>query len=74
MATHSNILAWKISWAEEPGRLRSIELHTTEEISAHILNENLASYSQRLFWKFPQNDVCPSEAILILSIFYFLEA
>ena len=24
MATHSNILAWKIPWTEEPGRLRSI--------------------------------------------------
>ena len=23
MATHSNILAWKIPWAEEPGRLQS---------------------------------------------------
>ena len=25
MATHSNTLAWKISWTEEPGRLQSIE-------------------------------------------------
>ena len=24
MATHSNILAWKISWTEEPGGLQSI--------------------------------------------------
>ena len=24
MATHSSILAWKISWTEEPGKLRSI--------------------------------------------------
>ena len=24
MATHSNILAWKILWTEEPGRLYSI--------------------------------------------------
>ena len=24
MATYSSILAWKISWTEEPGRLRSI--------------------------------------------------
>ena len=23
MATHSNTLAWKISWTEEPGRLQS---------------------------------------------------
>ena len=26
MATHSNILAWKIPWMEEPGRLQSIGL------------------------------------------------
>ena len=24
MATHSSILAWEISWTEEPGRLQSI--------------------------------------------------
>ena len=24
MATHSTILAWKIPWTEEPGRLRSM--------------------------------------------------
>ena len=24
MATHSSILAWKIPWMEEPGRLQSI--------------------------------------------------
>ena len=26
MATHSNILAWKITWTEKPGRLQSMEL------------------------------------------------
>ena len=26
MATHSNILAWKILWTEKPGRLESISL------------------------------------------------
>ena len=25
MATHSSILAWKIPWTEEPGRLQSVE-------------------------------------------------
>ena len=28
MATHSSILAWKISWMEEPGRLQSTGLQT----------------------------------------------
>ena len=26
MATHSSILAWRIPWTEEPGRLQSVEL------------------------------------------------
>ena len=26
MATHSSILAWKIRWTEEPGRLQSMGL------------------------------------------------
>ena len=28
MATHSNILAWKIPWMEEPGRLQSMALQS----------------------------------------------
>ena len=27
MATHSSILAWRIPWTEEPGRLQSIGSH-----------------------------------------------
>ena len=27
VATHFSILAWKIPWTEEPGRLQSIEDH-----------------------------------------------
>ena len=30
MATHSSILAWRIPWTEEPGRLQSVELDRTE--------------------------------------------
>ena len=29
MTTHSSILAWKIPWTEEPGRLQSIDRVTT---------------------------------------------
>ena len=35
MATHSSILAWKIPWTEEPGRLQSMchkESDTTEQL------------------------------------------
>ena len=30
MAIHSSILAWKIPWMVEPGRLQSMGSHTTE--------------------------------------------
>ena len=26
MATHSNILAWKIPWTQEPGKIQFMEL------------------------------------------------
>jgi len=28
MATHSNILAWRIPWTEKPGKLQSVGLQT----------------------------------------------
>ena len=39
MATHSSTLAWKIPWAEEPGRLQSRgrkESDTTERLHFHV--------------------------------------
>ena len=30
MATHSSILAWKIPWTEEPGRLQSMVVTTSK--------------------------------------------
>ena len=32
MATHSSILAWKIPWMEEPGRLQSMGSLMTERL------------------------------------------
>ena len=31
MATHSSILAWSITWIEEPGGLQSLELQGVEQ-------------------------------------------
>ena len=33
MATHSGILAWKIPWKEEPGRLQSVRLQSRTGLS-----------------------------------------
>ena len=42
MATHSSILAWKSSWAEEPGGLQSMESQKKEtQLSMHALGTAL---------------------------------
>ena len=42
IATHSSILAWKIPWTEEPGRLRKPwgckESDMTEQLSMHAIH------------------------------------
>ena len=42
MATHSSILAWRIPWTEESGRLYSSwdhkELDTTEQLTFHFIS------------------------------------
>ena len=39
MAPHSSILACKVSWTEEPGRLQSMGMHrdTTKRLGTHIV-------------------------------------
>ena len=40
MATHSSILAWKVPWTGEPGRLQYMahkESDTTEQLNHHIM-------------------------------------
>ena len=34
MAPHSSTLAWKIPWAEEPGRLQSMGSHDQSDLAA----------------------------------------
>ena len=38
-ATHSSILAWRIPWTEEPGRLRSMGLQRVNSVAKIQLNE-----------------------------------
>ena len=33
MATHSSILAWRVPWTEEPGRLKYMGSDTTEQLT-----------------------------------------
>ena len=42
MATHSSILAWEISWTEEPGGLQSMGSQRVRQDSAAKLQYNLS--------------------------------
>ena len=60
MATHSSILAWKIPWMEEPGRLQSMGLLSWTRLSDftftfhfHALEKEMATHSSVLAWRIP---------------------
>ena len=60
MATHSNILAWEISWTEEPGGLRFIGMRSWTRLSDftltfhfHELEKEMATHSSILAWRIP---------------------
>ena len=44
MATHSSILAWKIPWTEEPGKLQSIGLQSQDTTKQPHFTSNDCSY------------------------------
>ena len=41
MATHSNILAWRIPWTEKPGGLQSIESDMTQRLNNNKHKNNI---------------------------------
>ena len=61
MAPHSSTLAWKIPWAEEPGRLQSMGLLRVRHNRAtslslfhfHTLEKEMATHCSVLAWRIP---------------------
>ena len=62
MAPHSNTLAWKIPWVEEPGRLQSMDGVTksrtrlsnfTFNFHFHALEKEMATHCSVLAWRIP---------------------
>ena len=54
MAPHSSTLAWKIPWAEEPGRLQSMgSPRVGHDFHFHTLEKETATQSSILAWKIP---------------------
>ena len=57
MAPHSSTVAWKIPWMEEPGRLQSMALLSSAQLSNftftfhfHALEKEMATHSTVLAW------------------------
>ena len=44
IATHSSILAWRISWTEEPGGLQSIASQTGEQADTTEATEHACTH------------------------------
>ena len=60
MATHSSVLAQKIPWMEEPGRLQSMGSRRVGRLSDftftfhfHALEKEMATHSSVLAWRIP---------------------
>ena len=60
VASHSNTLAWKIPWMEEPGRLQSMgslgvghDFTFTFTFHFHALEKEMATHSSVLAWRIP---------------------
>ena len=61
VAPHSNTLAWKIPWTEEPGGLQSLGVAKsrtplsdfTFTFHFHALEKEMATYSSVLAWRIP---------------------
>ena len=60
MAAHSNSLAWKIPWTEEPGRLQSMGSQRVRRLSDftftfhfHALEKEMATHSSAPAWRIP---------------------
>ena len=49
MATHSSILAWKVSWAEEPGGLQSMGVTKSQtQLNSHTHTHTHSSNNQKM--------------------------
>ena len=61
VAPHSSIVAWKIPWMEEPGRLQSMGSRRVRHLLSdftftfpfHVLEKEMATHSSVLAWRIP---------------------
>ena len=67
MTTHSSILAWRIPWTEEPGRVQAMgsqESDMTEWLSTHSDNKMLRTWAHFIIYKIPCHVDCSRWEVL----------
>ena len=72
MATHSSILAWKIPWMEEPGRLQSMVSQRVRHDWATSLSLHFVVQSLIRVWLFATPWTAASQAFLSFTISWSL--
>jgi len=65
MATHSSILAWKIPWSEEPGRLQSIGMQSWTKLRDRTMTTKILIWQH--FANTMKNNVSTNKLIPILQ-------
>ena len=73
MATHSSILAWKILWTEEPGRLQSMESQELDmtEYTHEVWGPGNALYYLCIFFSVNLK-VFKNKSFIFFSIYLFI--
>ena len=66
MATHFHILAWRVQWTEEPGRLQSIESHRVRHDWSHLAHTQAARAQMNILDSF-----LPHWWIFLSLLFWF---
>ena len=54
MTTHPSVLAWRIPWTEEPGRLQPMGSQMTEQLSRHARNILCILFTLSVYRLIPQ--------------------
>ena len=80
MATHSGILAWKITWTEEPGELQP--MRSQSDTTEHASTQQIIQFTQYKYvkdvhfiltiWCIMANKIWAEKHFLVTNRFYFL--
>ena len=74
MATHSSILAWRISQTEEPGRLQSIGLQDSDmtEATQHVCRSPITRAEHKALDRVKEKP--PRQTVLLLGYTFQLDS